>query len=664
MKQKILLKGPFLSQSGYGEQARFALRALKTREDIFDIYLLPINWGQTGWVSLDNEERSWVDERIKQTHAFNERKGIYDVSIQVTIPNEFENLATVNIGYTAGIETTKVTPEWLDKSNSMDKIIVVSNHSRQVFKQTSYNVKDASTGGPKKLSLTSPIETVNYPVRRFKKQKINLNLDYDFNYLAISQWGPRKNFDNLINWFIEENFDQEVGLIVKTSIKNNSRVDREYTENKLKSIVAPHGDIKCKVYLVHGDLSDEELAGLYQNKKVKCLVSITHGEGYGLPLFEAAYNGLPIICVGWSGQTDFLTIPQKNGKLKEMYASVEYDLQRVQKEAVWQGIIQPESLWAYPREASFKKKLREIRTEYSRYSRTASKLKKHLLENFSEEKIYKNFLESVLGKTQGEAKQVGGISFCIPTNGAKLEKTQLEINSIHSCMSKVSVPYEIILAGDVSNFQEGQNVKLVSTPDDAHSGLLAKLRNNAGEVAQYDTIVFVDDDFLFSEDWASNLLKFSKTQPWEILANKILLPDGSRFWDRCTFAPHILVGYDFPSYSKRLYQTGGFWVMRSSAYENLKWDSSIPIYASANGSINEDLDMSTRAHQAGYEISFDKENTVWHNDNNYTQYDSGNYSQTLSKQDLSQAIGFVPDYSNDERFISLVGAASSWNSDE
>ena len=104
--------------------------------------------------------------------------------------------------------------------------------------------------------------------------------------------------------------------------------------------------------------------------------------------------------------------------------------------------------------------------------------------------------------------------------------------------------------------------------------------------------------------------------------------------------------------------------MRSSVYENLKWDSSIPIYASANGSINEDLDMSTRAHQAGYEISFDKENTVWHNDNNYTQYDAGNYSQTLSKQDLSQAIGFVPDYPNDERFTSLIEAASSWNSDE
>ena len=39
MKQKIVVRGPVLSQSGYGEQARFAIRALRTREDIFDIYM-------------------------------------------------------------------------------------------------------------------------------------------------------------------------------------------------------------------------------------------------------------------------------------------------------------------------------------------------------------------------------------------------------------------------------------------------------------------------------------------------------------------------------------------------------------------------------------------------------------------------------------------------
>jgi glycosyltransferase involved in cell wall biosynthesis len=395
MKQNILIRGPVLSQSGYGEQARFAMRAIRSKEDLFNIFILPLNWGQTGWVSLDNQERNWIDERIKATHLYTQQGGTFDISLQVTIPNEFERIAPVNIGYTAGIETTKVSSAWLNKVNEMDKIIVVSNHSKDVFKDTVYTAQHPTTGHSIKLECNSPIEVVNYPVRDFKKQKINLNLDYDFNYLAISQWGPRKNFDNLINWFIEENADKEVGLVLKTSIKNNSLTDREFTENKLKSIIAAHGDIKCKVYLLHGDLTEEELTGVYQDKKIKCLISTTHGEGYGLPLFEAAYNGLPVICVGWSGQKDFLYVPQKSGKLKPMFTEVAYELKSVQPEAVWNGVIEKDSQWAFPKEESFKKALREVRSENSRCRRNASKLKKYLRENFTEDKMYSQFVDHV-----------------------------------------------------------------------------------------------------------------------------------------------------------------------------------------------------------------------------------------------------------------------------
>lgn len=395
MKQKIILKGPVLSQSGYGEQARFALRALRTKEDIFDIFIVPIAWGQTGWINYDNEERSWIDQKIRDTHIHNKNGGSYDISVQVTIPNEWENLAPVNVGYTAGIETTKVAPIWLQKANQMDKIIVVSNHSKGVFEDTSYEGQDTNTGMHVNLSCLTGVSVVNYPVLPVETQKLNLNLDYDFNYLAISQWGPRKNFDNLINWFIEENFDQEVGLVLKTSVKNNCIADRKVTEDKLKSIVSKHGDIKCKVYLIHGDLTPEEMSGLYNHKQIKCLISTAHGEGYGLPLFEAAYNGLPVVTHNWSGQADFLYVPLKSGKRKPMFATVEYELGQVQKQAVWKGVIEPDSKWAYPKEGSFKKRLREIRNEYSRFKRNATKLKKHLVENFTEEEMYGQFCDCV-----------------------------------------------------------------------------------------------------------------------------------------------------------------------------------------------------------------------------------------------------------------------------
>ncbi len=90
MKQKILVKGPVLSQSGYGEQARFALRALRSRSDIFDVYILPTSWGRTGWVSLDNEERKWIDEKIAAAHNHNHHGAPKDIYPQNSIPNEWE----------------------------------------------------------------------------------------------------------------------------------------------------------------------------------------------------------------------------------------------------------------------------------------------------------------------------------------------------------------------------------------------------------------------------------------------------------------------------------------------------------------------------------------------------------------------------------------------
>ena len=78
MKNKIIVVGPVLSQSGYGEQARFALRALRSKEDIFDIYISPTSWGLTSWVSVDNEERRWIDERIAACHVATQSGVVFD----------------------------------------------------------------------------------------------------------------------------------------------------------------------------------------------------------------------------------------------------------------------------------------------------------------------------------------------------------------------------------------------------------------------------------------------------------------------------------------------------------------------------------------------------------------------------------------------------------
>jgi len=244
-------------------------------------------------------------------------------------------------------------------------------------------------------------------------------------------------------------------------------------------------------------------------------------------------------------------------------------------------------------------------------------------------------------KNKPTPEPVDGISFCISTNAGQVEKTKLEISSIHKTMEGVDIPYEIVVAGVVSPFKETKGLKLVDTPEDASQGMLAKLRNNAGEVVQYDTLVFVDDDFLFPDTWAKRLLEFSKESGWKVLGNKILLPSGGRFWDRATMNPHKLVPYDFPEFSRQLYQTGGFWIIRKDTYEENKWDSTIPINAAEKGinKHNEDIDLSMRIISKNIPLSFDENNTVWHWDESYVEWQD----LTLKKDIIVKQYGPIYD---------------------
>jgi len=406
MQKKILIKAPLLSRSGYGEQSRFALRALRSREDLFDIYIVNIPWGRTGQITEDTEETNFIKEAMAKTGTYVQNKGPFDISLQITVPNEFETIAPLNIGYTAGIETTKVAPEWIDKSNQfVDRLIVVSNHSKKVFENTKYTVNDPSGNSYPNWGLTVPVEVVNYPVRSTEASPVNIEFSTTNNFLAISQWGPRKNLDNTIRWFVETFKDDEtVGLVLKTNTASDSTVDKIHCEARLEALLSHFEDRKCKVYLVHGGLTSAELAWLYQHPTMKALINIGHGEGYGLPLFEAAYNGLPLVTVTWSGHMDFICKPNKKGKNFPRVISVDYDLKPVQEEAVWPGVIQADSMWAFAREASYKRGLKEALEKEVHNKQVATALQKHILKNFTAEKMYEKFVSHIYNPTEEEVE--------------------------------------------------------------------------------------------------------------------------------------------------------------------------------------------------------------------------------------------------------------------
>ena len=397
MKKSILLKGPLLTRSGYGEQARFALRSLKSRQDLFDIYIQPINWGMTSWMIEHNEDRTWIDQTIEKTIGYIQSGGRFDYSLQVTIPLEWENLATFNIGYTAGIETNKVAHTWIEKGNFMDKIIVVSSHSKQTYENTIYDAINQATNEKVTLKLDTDITAVNYPVKTFSdSEKLNLKLDYDFNFLCVAQMGPRKNIQNTIKWFTEEFYNEEVGLIVKSNIAKNCLMDRLRLKADLQRMMQPYRDRKCKFYLIHGDMTDSEIHSLYRHPKVNAFLALPHGEGFGLPIFEAAYSGIPVVATGWSGQLDFLV--DESGM--EQFYNVAFDMQPVQDNVVWENVIIKESMWAFPREESAKQKMRLCYNQHAEDYKgqkvvDAVNYAEVLKERFNEDKMYASFIDAM-----------------------------------------------------------------------------------------------------------------------------------------------------------------------------------------------------------------------------------------------------------------------------
>ena len=210
-KIKTLIKSPCLTMSGYGTDSRQRIKSLLA-DPKYDVYLEPLNWGNTPFMSEDTEERrvlkSLIQKRIVEQHNGDNK---FDLFIHITIPNEFERLGTYNVGITAGTETTKVSHTWLEKCNQMDLIIVPSEHTKKAFVDSVYEGQNQQTGQKVTLKLDKPIvvcpEGVNTEIFNNLPTTSKIIDDClseapDFNFLCVGQWAnggygeDRKNIAN------------------------------------------------------------------------------------------------------------------------------------------------------------------------------------------------------------------------------------------------------------------------------------------------------------------------------------------------------------------------------------------------------------------------------------------------------------------------------------
>ena len=348
MKPSFVISCPIDTYSGYGARSRDLVKAI-IETNKYDVKILPQRWGNTSWGFIeDHLEWNFLKEFILTTPQLPTQPEIW---AQITIPNEFQPVGKYNIGITAGMETTAVKGEWIEGCNRMNLVITSSEFAKKTFELMDYEIKNQQHQLQGRLKLTTPIEVLfegaNTNIYKVIDTPCSLDIQIkeDFAYLFVGHWmqgefgEDRKNVGLLIKAFYEtfKNKSKKPALILKASGGVSSYMDRDELLKKIeiikKTVVA---NSLPNIYLLHGEFTDEEMNELYNHSKVKAMVSLTKGEGFGRPLLEFSLVKKPIITTNWSAHTEFLSkefTTLMNGELKNLHPSVLNDW--FVKEAQW-----------------------------------------------------------------------------------------------------------------------------------------------------------------------------------------------------------------------------------------------------------------------------------------------------------------------------------------
>ena len=407
-KQYVVISCPIDTYSGYGSRARdFVKATVEAKKDEWDVWVMPQRWGETPWGYIQDhkEEWGWLEPKmLPYQQPLNQKP---DVWMQITIPNEFQPIGNYNIGITAGIETTLCHPSWIDGINRMDLTLVSSVHAKKVFEATQAEERNPNGQVTRKIQIEKPVEVLFEGVDLNTYFEINNddlpetdlitsldNIDENFAFLFVGHWlqgefgQDRKNVGQTIKVFLEtfKNKHNAPALILKTAVHNGSIMDHTEVLSKINSIKST---VKAKklpnIYLIHGELEEEDMNHLYNHPKVKAMVNFTKGEGFGRPLLEFSVFKKPIIASGWSGHVDFLN--------REFVSLIEGRLQQIHPSAVVENILVKESSWFEADFVSASQKMVDVWTNYKKYEANAKRQTHYAKSNFSFEKMVETLKE-------------------------------------------------------------------------------------------------------------------------------------------------------------------------------------------------------------------------------------------------------------------------------
>lgn len=286
--------GPLFDYSGYGEANRHAAAALSAAG--VNVIGQPVRYtsepsdfGKLGQI-VDKLTRNTGDYRIKILHTTPDQYRKYMEDGKYHIGHFFWETDTVPQEFAAGLRL-------------MDEIWTGSEANAKAIRKS---VPDAII-----RIYPQAIETD----RDFSMDPYELPEFDGYLFYSIFEWTDRKNPLGLLDAYYREfQGGENVGLLIKTYFRNfdlqNKRMIRDQiAEFKLKS-----GLTKFPRVFLYTDLMDRHhISRIHVTGD--CYVSPHRGEGWGLPIVEAALAGNPVIATTYGGAPEWM---DKEGAMMDL----------------------------------------------------------------------------------------------------------------------------------------------------------------------------------------------------------------------------------------------------------------------------------------------------------------------------------------------------------
>ena len=294
-----------------------------------------------------------------------------DVTVVNMVPVLWNRLKgqTKNIGYTT-FEADKIPSDWVKIINSFEGCWTTSFWNKEVME---------------KSGVHRPIQVVTPIAQPYATEPAGSG---KFTFLSSFQWSERKNPHGLIKAFCAAfNGNPDVRLVIKTHFGSDAAASHNAIAKNINDMLAsfnlnrqPDIQIKCNIE------SSEAIRQL--NASSHAHISLSHGEGWGLPAWEAALAAKPVIATGWSAMSEWLgdSYPFK----------VRYNLSPVT------GVRRDVSPffdismnWAEPHIDDAVDKMRHVFKNYAESSAVAKNKAEELLSRYNEERTLAAIVNSI-----------------------------------------------------------------------------------------------------------------------------------------------------------------------------------------------------------------------------------------------------------------------------